>query len=575
MSIDQLAQEFLPRLVKVDSSCGCTLTNASFQGLTPAQFEAMSGTEIELARVIANSAEAKVLGVQERGLTMLLKSSVKDVKPQMNTMKFEEQSIILPYIQRRQRQIINANYYDIVSAEVTPNRGTSGTAQNYAQAIDITVNMGTSNFRTNLTNIERYFLKGLTLIVLTWDDSESRTAKTVQYEIIAAENANSGGDQRAKVTIAPLGNVAFPTDGAGMELVPNFGIVQITSNNISDWEYWCENQPDDVNLGMIVNWFQTSRDSRCVNGIYKDTLAKMLAGEMNQWDKTFEFNAIAEQNRRATMLSEDNWMRSVFYNDYLAPEQKPETYNQLPTVEDPESPGCVLEYKANALGLFTMLSENGRVIDLNGAAINLDDIFEQLYLLKRNRMVDGDQIQVIDSMTDRGTANIVFEVMSKYFEARYGFETSRFAKLNQKVEFNGIVSFEFDLYDIPDASVQWAVFREPFFDDHVDAFNSAAAGGTSGGAKDFKSRARNLWFIDWSDVSIGIGESNSVTRKSPSPEVEDLYKCRMKSNITEYNLRSQKWTVFMDRPARHLIIHNFNLSCPVVTAGSGCSVPNV
>ena len=77
MSIDQLAQEFLPRLVKVDSSCGCTLTNASFQGLTPAQFEAMSGTEIELARVIANSAEVKVLGVQERGLTMLLKSSVK------------------------------------------------------------------------------------------------------------------------------------------------------------------------------------------------------------------------------------------------------------------------------------------------------------------------------------------------------------------------------------------------------------------------------------------------------------------------------------------------------------------
>ena len=84
-----ISPEFLPRLVKVDSSCGCTLTKASFEGLTPAKFEALSGTETELARVIASSAEAKALGVMERGMTMLIKGSVKNMKPALNTVKFE------------------------------------------------------------------------------------------------------------------------------------------------------------------------------------------------------------------------------------------------------------------------------------------------------------------------------------------------------------------------------------------------------------------------------------------------------------------------------------------------------
>ncbi|MFZ9046702.1 MAG: hypothetical protein ACO2ZZ_12655, partial [Cyclobacteriaceae bacterium] len=57
----------LTRIIKVDDSTGCTLTNASIKGLTPAEFEALSNKEIDLARVIASSAEAKMLGVKQRG----------------------------------------------------------------------------------------------------------------------------------------------------------------------------------------------------------------------------------------------------------------------------------------------------------------------------------------------------------------------------------------------------------------------------------------------------------------------------------------------------------------------------
>ena len=82
-----------------------------------------------------------------------------------------------------------------------------------------------------------------------------------------------------------------------------------------------------------------------------------------------------------------------------------------------------------------------------------------------------------------------------------------------------------------------------------------------------------MWFIDWSDISVGIGRTKSVVRKSPNPDVSDLYKCRINANIHEYSLRSKQWTVFLDRPYRHLVIQNFSLANPVI-GGSIYSVPN-
>ena len=69
---------------------------------------------------------------------------------------------------------------------------------------------------------------------------------------------------------------------------------------------------------------------------------------------------------------------------------------------------------------------------------------------------------------------------------------------------------------------------------------------------------RAMWFIDWSDVKIGIAGTNAVSRKWPKPEVMESYKCRMAHKETEYSLRSTKWTTMMDVPARHLIVENFD-----------------
>lgn len=558
-----LAPSCLPRIAKVSGATGCTLTALSIKGLTPGEFEALSNKEIDLTRVILNAAEAKMLGVQERGLSMLLKSAIKNIKPALSTVKVSEQSISLPYIQRTQRSVINANYFTIESGQLAPNAtGNGGDNSLPAHAREIVVNLGSSWLKSDVEAIERYFLPGNTVIVLSWDDSTNKNATTAVFEIISAVNADAGGVRKAKLMILPnITATAFAALSADAKkpYQPTFGVVQTGVNSISDREAWCYNPPSNLSRKILVNWLQTTRFSRIVDETYQKTLEKILAGKVNDYQSGFVWNSLAEQNKQMAQFEDEAFVRSAFYGQRLNEKQTPETYDQLPTIADPADPSCPLEYKANAIGFFQMLVDCQRVVDLNGGALNLDYIHQQLYYLKRYREADGDNIGVIDSMTDRWTYGKIYEAMAKYYKGRFGVDTIRYAKVGEKITHDGIILFNYALYDIPDVGVQWAVFHDPFFDDQLAAFPSTVGG------QDFKARARGLWFLDWSDIKVGIAGTKSVTRKQPDAATNELYKCVITPNVKTYNLRSQKWTCMLDRPQRHLLIHNFSDAVPTST----------
>jgi len=565
----------LPRIIKVDSSNGCTLTKAHVKGLTPAEFEALGNKEIDLARVIASAAEAKTLGVEERGLATLLTSSVQNIKPLINKQNIAEQSIILPYIQRRQRSVINANYFAIeagVAAIAADPYDPSFSTQ--AGDFKVTVNLGGSDWVSPLQSIERYFLPGGYVIVNHWTAAGSGIE--VQFMIVGATNADAGGIAKAQVILRPTGKEvpANPANWGGLAQAikdnyePEVGILQTIANNINDYEHWCKNQPTDLSVRLLVNWLQTTRESREVNDSYKKTLEAIMSGKVNPYLASMEYQPLAEQNKIASKMSQDQWTRSVWYNQALNDAQKPETYMQLPGVTDPEDTNCTLEYKANALGIKSLLREGNRVKDNGGNNFDLDQLFSDLYYLKRNREQDGDTISVIDAMTDRLTAAKIFEAFNAYYKTRYGWETQRNAQINQTIEHNGIVLFNYNVYDIPDVGVQFAVFHDPMFDDflNVSSGQKYLIGGSRSGTDVFagadlaaaQSTSRMIWMVDWSDVKIGIAGTNSVTRTQPHPEVDRLYSCRMDSVKRTFNLRSTKWTTMLDRPHRHLIIENLS-----------------
>ena len=593
------------RIIKVDDSTGCTLTNASIKGLTPNEFEALGNKEIDLARVIANSAEAQMLGVQERGLTTLLNSSITNIKPLINKVNVAEQSMILPYIQRRQRSVMNANYFTVSANSKATSASAADAAYKVVDADDgdrvLRVDLGASDWASgSITGIERYFLPGGFLIMNGWDVSNN--AVEVQFKILGSE-AVANAISMADVTVRPVGAdisqgiIASGQESAGYtaaewaaytgktDYLLTTGVLQTIANNVNDFEEWCRNQPTDLSVKLIVNWLQTTRESRQIDESYKETLAKIMSGKVNPYLKSMVYQPLAEQNKIAAKASADQWNRGVWYNQALSDKQTPETYMQLPAVTDPEDNACTLEYKANALGIKSLLRESNRVKDNAGATLSLSSLMADLYYLKRNREQDGTNVSVIDCMTDRFTYNLFYEKMVKYYENKYGISNiQRNMQLNQQIKHDGIILFNYSIYDLPEVGCQLAIFHDPYFDDLLNVSGKFFPGGAADGGRLYKAdgtrsatevhgstanqakaqkAARSLWFIDWSDIKIGIAGTNSVTRKQPHPDVQREYKCRMAHKETEYSLRSTTWTTMMDVPARHLLVENFDLALDI------------
>ena len=568
---DVLNPPCLGRTVAIDSSCGCTLTRASITGLTPTDIVNFANSEIDVARLVLEAREAKILGVPERGLNMLLKGKIQNIKPEMVIQKISGQSIIQPFIMRTQPSFINDNYFKIDAGTPTPGRGT-GTIP--ASAWDITVELGGAWINDGgISKLEQSFVVGSTLIVHTWDNIVSKTALTLQFTILNAVNADAGGTYKATVTLAPnLTAAEWAALNASQKASysPTFGVCQTAANNVDDRESYCNQQRADLNRRIILNWTQTVRSTICSQMSYEEVLDAILSGKVNDYLKGFKYLDLAAQEKQKMARAEREWMNSVMYGQIINGNQTEANWRSLPQVLDPIDNTCVLGYKANALGFFTLLNNCNRVIDLGGGKLSLDYIInEVLYPLRRQRQADGDSIQVIDSMTNRYMSAIIFETMTKWYTAKFGVNITRYFTANQKLEHDGFLFFQYNVYDIQEAGVQWAVFVDDYFNDFVDSFNQAIVGW------DFKTRANSIWFIDWSDVSIGVMKTNQVVRKWPSidPVTVEAYKCVIQPNVSTYRLTSKTYTPLLDRPNRHLILHNFTFACPVITVGTACTVP--
>lgn len=558
-----------PRLITVDESCGCTLTRASITGMTPDAFEALGNQETDYQRLIGQAAEAKLIGVPERTLRDLLMSNVKNIKGSLSKEPIQNESVILPYVYKTQRANVNSNYFSIEAGVATPGRGTGSIP---GHAWDITINTGPSPFASALQQLYRFFLPGQTVFIHTLQDpTGSKISRSLQFSIINAVEADSGGVSKAVVTIVPNYTYTyFQTLSSGEKTVysPTFGTVLVGANSVSDYESWCYNEAAINNRKLLTYWLQTSRETICYNDEY---LKALESAYTNEYFKKFKELPLAEQNRQQRSQSERKWLNSVFYGQQINENQNPETYTSLPTVTDIEDSSCTYEYKANALGVRTQLGNCSRITDLQGGNLDLDFLFQALYNLKRNREATGGSVDTIDAMTDRLTADIIRQVMTTYYKTKYNVDTTRFYEPGKKLMFDNQVLFNYDLYQIPEVGINLAVFNDTYFNDYLAAFTTGANNASGNPTTNIATRGRKLWLLDWSDVSIGVAGTQAVRRNYPDPTVVGLYKCVITPNVKHYELRSTKWTVMIEDPNRHAILENFSSDCPTLTVNP-CSV---
>lgn len=545
-----LLSQCTPKLIQVDGSCGCTLTRASISAMKPSDFEDLFWKEIGASRIVANWKEARITGVRQKAMMDLFLSRMKPIN-RINMGQNAQQSVIAPFILVPQRNRVNSNYFLVEAGTATTGAGTGSIA---ASSWDLTVINDASAWATSLVSLENYFLPGNNIVVL-YKDAVTGTGRTIQLRVTSAINADFGGVSKAKVTAVP--NISAATWGgmSGAQKAvyqPTEGVLIPLLNSISDYESWCQQYPSEITLKLKAYWLQTWRRTHCYNDEYMKVLSAPL---LDPLFKKFRLLPIAEQRKRQMDQVERDWYNTVFWGQAASDVQAVETYTELEQVHDPANPNCLLEYKAQALGIRTQLAECSRVIDHQGGALDLDAIKAELYRLKRYRAGDGSSIEDIDAMTDRYTASNILTTMIQYYTDKYGLQNTRFYNANQKIQFDNNVLWNYNTFEFPDEGVRLHVIVDDFFNDHLDVHPVAQ-----------KSMGRYFMMVDWSDIDIGVAGAKSVTRQTNV--ADNLYNCVIQPVVNHYQLYSETLTVMVNDPNRHTVYTNFGDDCPTLTVES-------
>ena len=556
------------RIINVSASNGCTLTRANILGLTPQAFENFGFTEIGMDNVYAKAREARLAGYQENTLMMLLNSRIQNIKGALTKQNVPgSQSVILPYFPYRQKRNINSNYWAIASGSATPGAGGAGI---HPGSWDVVVQNDRSPLGNTLQNLEQYFLNGKTMFI-EYSDATTGVPYSPVYVITGAATAGATTTVTIVPNYSPEGWLALT---AAQKLVYQIGglaggnaasgtTAYLGVNSVSDFESWGGQDNAENTNSLLEFFFQTSR----IVHEYSDEYLKALNDALtSNYFKIFRQLPLAEQKRIQRYKYDRDMLNSAFFGQRINEYQTVETYRQLPKVMDPQNPSCVLEYKANAVGFQQQLADCSRVSNYNGTVLSMDTLLGQLYLVKRAREADGTEIDTIDCMTDRFTSGIIQEMFIKFYKARYGVETQRWYEPNKELVFDNQVYLTYNVYQIPPefGGFRLAVFSHPFFDDKLSAMTGLIDSRTASG-----NRGRTMWFLDWTDIVLGILGTNSAVRRTN--DMDALFNYVIKINYKHITLDSMMWAPIIEDTNRHLIVQGFSQACPTITISPGCN----
>lgn len=554
-----------PRLADVSDAAGCSLTRTKFTPLTADIIQGMDMTAYS-EDIIARMVESRAVGVRQNTLMELLMSRVGNVKGPLAQRTTQRGTQFAPFKYRHRSRNMVMSQFNVTAGQASPG---AGTGSKPASAWDLTINVGPGLFATQFKNLGRFFLPGH-YIEVEWKNVSTEVAYNAFLKVFAVEDID---ENSTRVTVvAPFSsNAAWnaATTQQKAPYKPTFGAVTVLANNVSDWESFCTNAPTTNNKELVIDWFQTSRETRCRNKEYEEMLSQILDGNVNPYLQKFRHLDVAERNRQEMAYWDQVWFNAIWFNGRISEAQKDnptwEDIEALEVVADPEDPSCTYERKANALGIHTQLVENGRRYDMQGAAFDFDLFSELIYTIRRNRRLDSRPHEVIDLMVDRHMKAKLDGLLTRYLKADLGVDSyTRNVEQGKTLDSNGMVVFEYTVYDLPKQGFKVGLFSTEFLDDRLTNFTTGA-----GGSVNNRNRGRMMMAIDWEDILVGILETNTVQREYKNDitaQANPLYSCRMKLNTKTFDLRSKTWDVEFGDFERHMIVENFSDECPLITA---------
>lgn len=546
-----------PSISNSYNSCG-TITRSSLKSLTPAQlitaFQDGSGNYRDMVSTLKNAFELKLCGIKTNGIYDWLMSSASSKGGMLNKKNISStESYIEPYILARQKSIINDAYWTIETGFAT-GAYTVGVTGSLADLTGGTRVIRVYS-RNGIDSANEWFVNSHKVHI--FGRATDGTAQRGQWKIV-----------RSIVDVASGHiDVLLASENAGsstaFETAPTSGFLIIGTNDVSDWESWCNNRPALNPNRLIPFFFQTSRQALCVDSHYKEYLNRVM--EVNPLFEVFGDVPLAERNRQIGERAQNEWVNSFFWGKPLA-NQTISTYTSLGQITSVA--GTLMGYRANAVGVYEQLKNCGRVVDRQKQKLYIKDLLNDIYLLVRARETSGIPNKSVDIYTDTETADLFKQGMLAYFNNKSGGLMRYVAPItdgNIGGDFQGM-GFWATSYkvDFP-AGVMINIITHSFFDDMLSAAKTEdSATDTSDG-----STGRFLWILDLGkggSIYPGIIGSSRVSTTVDEIDllrkVNTSYSCVISNPTRDLTLSSTTWTVIVECPASNLIYENFTSDVP-------------
>lgn len=551
-------------------SCG-TVTRANVAYAVPEGLDEIfqdSGVYRDMKSLLTSNLELKACGVKQSGLYDWLMSSARGVGKLVNIKRVKgTDSLMEPFILATQKSVINSEYWAI-------SEGWNGNSGAYVGPLGVTPGSAAQRIvrvisRNDLEGDQKWFTPNGTVHIFSrttggtalrgaWGIADSDVAADGTYVDILLNSQNAGSTTPYDATPGQTVNRYF-----------HAGVLVIGTNNVNDFESWCYNRPALNPNRMVPFWFQTSRYTLCVDEWYKEWLAYLM--DRNPLFAKFGDVPIAERNRQLGAEWQKEFIRSFFWGKPLNANQTLAGWKSLPQINsvtssifDTGTETDLVAYRANSVGVYEQLRQCGRVKDLQGQQLNLEEFFTEIYNIKRSRESQGKNASQIDVYTDSWTAYQFQQAMIEYYGNRTGNRISFDYDVTNTTMLPSL-GFNVRSYELlyPQGT-RLNIITDKFFDDFLSAAQTEA---DANGQNDFPNAFRFLMVLDLGgSIYPGIIASNrkvhTVGELEALAKIDQTYGCTMKNPTKEITMNSTTWTTIVECPSDSLIVENFSSGEP-------------
>ncbi len=494
--------------------------------------------------------------VQQKGLAGFLRANkkTKEITPQKVVTGLW---MIEPFFLAKRVGLINNEYWSFTGGTLALVNGTPDPAGTYWQITATSPNNIPS--ATGWFNVdERMYLNGisgggshlLTQYIVTIATVASPTTMTLTLQPL---NAGS---------YMPAANVANPIIGY---------LIRGTANK-SDYEKFCAETPGLNTNNLSPYWIETTRMAMCRSELY-DNYRRLLLDNNPEYAMFGDIPDV-ELNRQQGKDYEDRFLNDVLWGKPWNANQRLDLYRSLPEIDVPaglvvtegmEIGRCVGR-RASVVGFLEQHAACSRWVDLQGAQLNLPNLFESLRLMQRVREANGSKASgEFDIFTDQKTAYAFRIAMIAYLKAQSQNMAHMEIQINATPTKVAPMGFQYVSWDLFYPAVRINIIWDEAFDDQLT--EATAAGVENAG--------RWLYILDWTKNYVATLGSNKVVNETGNLKtlaaIDSTYACVMKVPTKTTTMYSHTRAVVCECPAGDIIISNFSSQVPeaVTPTGSG------